>query len=137
MKAYTTTFKIAASIISLPCGFLLTINIINFNIIGISIFVGILSLLWGCFWALRKEIAFAFHLSYLLTVIFWLPLGFRTIERISFILTNGGMEKSDGYGSPLAFLLGLTMEQFFFIPLTILVLVGTKQWLSLRKVGHL
>lgn len=37
--------------------------------------------------------------------------------RIVFIIQNGGMERSDGYGSPLAFLLGwATTTIILFIP---------------------
>ena len=37
--------------------------------------------------------------------------------RIAFIIRNGGMERSDGYGSPLAFLLGWAATTIiFFIP---------------------
>ncbi len=34
--------------------------------------------------------------------------------RVAFVVRNGGMEGPDGYGSPLAFLIGLAFEQCAF-----------------------
>jgi len=73
---------------------------------------------------LKKQTQKAFIVSYLLVTILWVPLCYKTVTRILFILENGGMERADGYGSPMAFLLGLTFEQIFFIPLTILIISG-------------
>jgi len=73
---------------------------------------------------LKKQTQKAFIVSYMLVNILWIPLCYRTVTRILFILENGGMERADGAGSPMAFLLGLTFEQIFFIPLTILFIQG-------------
>ena len=73
---------------------------------------------------LKKQTYIAFILSYSLVNILWIPLLYRTINRILFIFENGGMERADGFGSPLAFLLGIIFEQIFFIPLTILWISG-------------
>ena len=40
--------------------------------------------------------------------------GYLLYGRLEFIFINGGMEGPDGYGSPLAFLIGLIFEQTFF-----------------------
>lgn len=76
---------------------------------------------------------YAFAGSFLVAVVVWLPLLYQTIRRIKFVLANGGMERSDGQGSPLAFLFGLVMEQALFIPLTAVVLVAIFHWLRPNK----
>ena len=37
-------------------------------------------------------------------------------RRVVFIIQNGGMDRADGYGSPMAFLLGVFFELAIFIP---------------------
>ena len=133
MKIYVTSFKVAAAIISLPCSFLLAVNLNNFNVLGVVIFGGMLSLFWGLYWLLRTGKRFAFAVSFSFVAILWLPLLYQTIKRINFVLENGGMERADGQGSPLAFLLGLATEQFFFIPLSALMIVGLMHWLRPNK----
>lgn len=133
MKIYVTSFKIAAAVISLPCIFLLAVNLNNFNAPGVVVFAGLLSLFWGLYWLLRTGKRFAFAVSFSCVIVLWLPLLYQTIKRINFVLENEGMERADGQGSPLAFLLGLAIEQFFFIPLTVVVIVGLMQWLRSNK----
>lgn len=133
MKSYVASFKVAAAIVSLPCSFLLAVNLNNFNTLGVIVFAGLLSLFWGLYWLLRTGKRFAFAVSYSFAAVLWLPLLYQTIKRINFVLENGGMERADGQGSPLAFLLGLATEQFFFIPLSAVVLVGLMQWLRPNK----
>ncbi len=66
--------------------------------------------------------------------IFWLPLLYRTYERVAFIDKNGGFARvDDGYGSPLAFLIGMVFEQIFFIPLTLIFILGVFVLLSENK----
>jgi len=133
MKRYITTFKVSAAIITIPCSFLLAVNLNNLNALGVAIFAGLLFLFWGLYWLLRTGKRFAFPLSYSFAVVLWISLLYQTIKRIKFVLENGGMERVDGQGSPLAFLLGLTIEQFFFIPLSALVIVGLLQLLMPKK----
>lgn len=133
MKTYVTSFKIAAAVISLPCGFLLVVNLNNFNALGVLVFAGLPSLFWGLYWLLRTGKRFAFVVSFSFVAVLWLPLLYQTIKRVNFVLENGGMERVDGQGSPLAFLLGLATEQFFFIPLSAVVIVGLLQWLRPNK----
>ena len=92
--------------------------------INILIFTLYFFLWFQTYTYLKKQTQKAFILSYILVNILWLPLCYRTITRILFIFENGGMERADGSGSPMAFLLGLTFEQIFFIPLTILFVQG-------------
>jgi hypothetical protein len=55
----------------------------------------------------------------------WLLIGVYLFERrVQFIFENGGMEPPDGYGSPLAFLIGWISEQLFSsVPALSLLLV--------------
>ena len=82
---------------------------------------------------LKSQKNYAFLVSFFMVNLFWLPLLYRTYERVVFINENGGFERADGYGSPLAFLIGMTFEQIFFIPLTLLFISGVVVILSKGK----
>lgn len=50
---------------------------------------------------------------------------FQTIRRIGFVLREGGMERADGYGSPLAFLLGVVGEGLILgLPAILLIVIA-------------
>ena len=85
---------------------------------------GMLATWWGAYIYLRKGSKRAFWLSFGLTNLFWWPLLWRTEQRIIFVIENGSMERADGYGSPLAFLIGVVGEQLFFWPLCFAMLFG-------------
>jgi glucan phosphoethanolaminetransferase (alkaline phosphatase superfamily) len=44
--------------------------------------------------------------------VFWIAYGTLLSRRIIFMIQEGGMERRDGYGSPMAFLLGMISEGF-------------------------
>jgi hypothetical protein len=46
--------------------------------------------------------------------IIWFFSLYITIMRIVFVAQNGGLDRADGGGSPVAFLLGFVFEQIFF-----------------------
>ena len=73
---------------------------------------------------LKEKGKYSFYLSFFIVNLFWLPLFYRTYERVAFINKYGNFEGDDARGSPLAFVLGLYIEQFFFIPLTVLFILG-------------
>ncbi|MES1166758.1 MAG: hypothetical protein ABUL68_02035 [Pseudomonadota bacterium] len=52
--------------------------------------------------------------------------------RIVFMIVEGGMERSDGMGSPLAFLFGMVIE-FLFLGLPALLLAGFVRCRTLRQ----
>ena len=50
---------------------------------------------------------------------------FQTIRRIGFVLREGGMERADGNGSPVAFLLGVVGEGLILgLPAILLVVIA-------------
>ncbi len=69
----------------------------------------------------------------MLVNLFWWPLLAQTIMRIGFVIENGGMERADGFGSPLTFLLGLVGEQIFFVPLSVAMIAGAPAIRESRK----
>ena len=77
--------------------------------------------------------AFSFWGSFLLINLFWWPLLARTIMRIGFVIEFSGMERADGYGSPLAFLMRLVGEQIFFVPLSVAMIAGALAIRESRK----
>jgi hypothetical protein len=76
------------------------------------------------YWNLHRSAKWSFGISFVLVNLFWWPLLARTVQRVLFVIENGGMEQVDGYGSPLAFLIGLVGEQTFFMRLTAALLLG-------------
>ena len=65
-----------------------------------------------CFAAfgLFRRANWAYFVSRGILGILFLFFSYQIIRRIIFVVQNGGMERADGYGSPLAFLLGLFFE---------------------------
>lgn len=50
---------------------------------------------------------------------------FQTIRRIEFVIRERGMERANGYGSPLAFLIGVIGEGLIFaLPAILLIMVA-------------
>jgi hypothetical protein len=124
MDRYKRAFLVAVTLISLPCIFLIVVGLVNLSAAHILIWGGMLCLWWGTYWRLRKEKSYSFGISFVLVNLFWWPLFLRTAQRAMFVVENGGMERTDGYGSPVAFLIGLAGEQMFFVPLSIVFVLG-------------
>jgi len=124
VKGYKIAFLISVLLISLPSAFLVVVGVVNLSATHILFWGGMLFLWWFAFWNLRRGVKRSFRLTFLLVNLFWWPLLARTAQRVLFVLENGGMERSDGYGSPLAFLIGLVGEQAFFLPLTATLFFG-------------
>ncbi len=103
------------------------------NFVGLIVVTATLLIWVSGYNYLKSQKNYAFLVSFLMVNLFWLPLLYRTYERVVFINENGGFERADGYGSPLAFLIGMTFEQIFFIPLTLLFISGVVVILSKGK----
>ena len=119
MKAYKQSFLVSCIIVSIPVVFLTIVSIVNHEIsTAMFIVSGVMCLWWFVYSCLSRSIKHSFTLSFVLTNVLLLPLVAQTIRRIVFIIVNGGMERADGYGSPMAFLLGVIFEMFYFLPLS-------------------
>ena len=89
-------------------------------------------------WALHRQWRHAFACSMALAALLWLPLAWQTSQRIAFMLRHGGMDCASCEASPLAFLIGLVFEQWFFLPLTAVLLTGARHiWYLRRSEPHL
>lgn len=116
---------ILAGLTYLPVfGFLLVVGVANGTIPQVAFCLAALLFLGGVCFRLWKE-------KYLPKVVLrtlaaalgclWL---FQSIRRIEFVLREGGMERADGYGSPLAFLIGVVAEGLIFgLPAVLLVVI--------------
>jgi hypothetical protein len=124
MNKYRKSIFVTAWLISIPSLPFLISGIMSLSLTRVGLWGGILVLWWGSYLYLRNEGKHAFWLSFTLVNLLWWPLLWRTISRILFVMENGGMERADGYGSPMAFLIGLIVEQWFFMPLTFVFLFG-------------
>ena len=124
MDRYKITFLFVSIMASVPSTFLFWVGMKNLSLSHLFFWGGMLMLWWCTYIYLRMDKKFSFWWSFLLINLFWWPLLAQTIRRILFVIENGGMDRADGYGSPMAFLLGLVGEQFFFIPLSIAITAG-------------
>jgi hypothetical protein len=121
MDRYKRTFLLATLLISLPCILFLVTGIFWGNFMP-ALIPGVISAIWwGAYFLLRTNKKYVFSVSLMIVNLFWWPLLVQTIRRMYFVIENDGLEGANGYGSPLAFLLSLTFEQFFFIPISMVM----------------
>jgi len=135
MNKYQKSIFVTALVISLPSLFLLFVGISKMSLTHLGFWGGMLALWWGSYWYLRKGTKTSFWLSFCLVNLFWWPLLLQTVRRAVFIVKNGGMERADGYGSPLAFLIGIIGEQLFFLPLCLAMIFGIMTMRSFKQVN--
>ncbi|WP_155237933.1 hypothetical protein [Teredinibacter turnerae] len=130
MKALQHLYRIVAVIFTVLCLWFVFVGIAGGNLLQVCIGVLTCFLLWvGSFKASngnKQGIAISCGIAALLS----LPMVSRLIQRVVFVLENGGMEQADGYGSPLAFIIGLSFELVLFLPLFCLFLVSA--WCLIR-----
>jgi len=105
---------------------MIVLGIRNVSIFYIITLLGANILWWFAYIYLRKDKSFSFWISFSVVNLFWWPLLIQTVRRIWFVIEHGGMERSDGHGSPVAFLLSLAGEQILFVPLTIAMVAGIR-----------
>ena len=106
------------------CGFLLIVGVLNVNFTQLAV----------CLFALLCLSIISYRLwteKYLPKVILgagsavlgclWI---IQAVRRIEFAVREGGMERADGFGSPLAFLIGVVSEGLILgVPAVILFLI--------------
>jgi hypothetical protein len=127
---YSTSFLVFSTFVSIPSAFLFAIGIIIESWQQLAFWGGFIVVVWGLFVGIQKNWRSAFWTSLIMGTLAWVLLLFQTMNRIRFVIENGGMERFDGQGSPLAFLIGLIGEQLFFAPLCFVVAIG---WLDFIK----
>jgi len=132
-KSYLYSFGAFAVLTSLPAIFLFIVGIITFSITHLVFWGCVLAFIWLSFWAIKNNKPKSFFVTFSIVSAIWLLLLLRTIQRIQFVLVNGGMERADGAGSPLAFLIGVVYEQFFFIPACFVVFFGSWHLLNTMR----
>ena len=110
------------------------VNGISGSFIFTLLIVTVLAVIWaGCIFATRNNPSY----SCLCALLICIPLLYRLGERIMFISQNGGMEGKDGYGSPLAFIIGMFMENAILVPYLILFVYGAIIWRKKYSVSRL
>jgi hypothetical protein len=136
MKKYCNAILANAILVSPLCALFIYIGISKASIVHLLFWGGILIASWGLYISLLKDKRLSFWLSFALVNFVWWPLLVQTARRIIFVIVNQGMDRADGGGSPLAFLLGLIGEQVFFIPLTFAMIFGVPIAIALAKSGR-
>ena len=124
MKRYIKIYKMASIMISIPLAWGLFLNFIRFNPIGLTVSALALFAFWGSYRLLKARQRFSFSISCIVACMAWMLFLYQIIRRINFMIENNGMERADGYGSPMAFLINFMAEIYFFIPLSIIVIAG-------------
>lgn len=126
MKAYKYSYRAIAAIITLFGLWFVFVGLASGNLVQTGICVLVCFLLWfGAFKAgkgNKRDIAISSAIPALIS----LPIVYRLFQRAIFVSENGGMERVDGYGSPLAFIIGLSFELVLFLPLLCLFLAGLR-----------
>ncbi len=138
LRRYHRALFVTALLASIPALLVLFVWIFNrvFLLEGYAFCLLWLILWWGQVVSLKRGSRSGFLLSFSIAVVMWTGLFFQTVRRILFMVEHGGMERSDGYGSPLAFLLGFVTEQLLFLPLTVVVIFGIQAGRHLRQVSQ-
>ena len=126
MKTYKFTYRVIAIIFTLLLLWLVVVGFASQNYLQVGISLLICFLLWIGALKAGKDNIRDLLISCSIPAVISLPIAYRLFERVYFISTNGGMERADGYGSPLAFLIGLSFELVLFIPMVCLFLVGLR-----------
>lgn len=102
---------LVAGLVYLPfLGFFLWVGIAKgiFSLIGFCLFALLcLGLTLFRLWTEQRLPKAIFGVLAVFAGSLWL---FQSIRRIGFVIREGGMERADGYGSPLAFLIGVVGE---------------------------
>ncbi len=129
---YVVSYGLSSAVALFPMALHLMAGIVNRSGLRAIVALVLIFITLGLLNGVRKKKQSAFWVSLALSTILWLMLAVRTAHRINFILENDGMERADGYGSPMAFLIGIVGEQLFFIPLCFVVVTG---WLSVVSRG--
>jgi hypothetical protein len=129
-RPYSIALLAFASITSIPEVFLFFVGLVLPSAGHIIFWGTVLALIWGLYYGVHKKSMLSFWASLIMISALWVLLLSRTMMRIEFIIENGGTDRADGYGSPVAFLIGLLGEQLYFIPACVVVVIG---WLQVFK----
>jgi len=100
------------------------IGFMNLNIFQSLFCLGSTIVLWVGAVFSGKDERYGIKVSVIFSAIVCTPFLYRLIARLRFVLEYGGMEGPQGYGSPLAFLIGAIFELLFFVPLFVLCIYG-------------
>ena len=121
------------ALLSIPCIFFLFKAFSKNHAFFMFFWPALLILLWASFFLYSfNNIKFKLGSAACLFII-CLPFSYLTIKRLIFIIENGGFDRADGFGSPLAFLIGVFFEQLFFIPILYLFcIVCANIWRSYK-----
>ncbi|WP_028876650.1 hypothetical protein [Teredinibacter turnerae] len=124
MKAYGIIYTVLSVILTILLAWMMVTGILNLNIIQTIVALLITIILWAGAISAGKNTQYKLILSVIVNAILCILFLYRLITRILFVQKYGEMEDPDGYGSPLAFLIGLAIELSFFIPLFVLFIYG-------------
>ena len=135
MRSFQRCVAIAAALMSIPLmvlGLILATNGQG-GLQKIAILATVFALLWLPSVALRQNWRGAFAISWGMAALAWFPLLLQTGRRVVFMVRHRGMDCASCDGSPMAFLMGMVVEQWFFLPLSAILICGARRMWVLRK----
>jgi len=121
---YRKAFFVTISLISVPGGLFIVYGLLKQSVAHISFWGLLLGLSWFAYWYLKLAGKYSFALSFTLVNLFWWPLMAQTVHRILSVLEKGGPEKATFDRSLIPFIMGMTVEQLYFLPLSIALFSG-------------
>jgi len=135
MNRYQRTFGICTLFVSVPCVAFMIVGLGSGNA-GLALGTGGMASIWCVLYLfLRAKRKGAFALSLIGVNIMWWPTLLLTISWVRFVLENDSLEGPDGVGSPVAFLLIVAVEQYLFIPTTLVIVRGIIEVVRGRRSG--
>jgi hypothetical protein len=133
MQTYRWTYLIAACIVSIVCAGILRQGILDRSLLWILIPAGGILLWWFAFYRFEKgSVLLSLIASGLVCCLFLVQL----YDRGRFVIRNGGFDSAVNPGSPVAFLMGLAFELFWFLFFLITAMLGLRILLKQRQVSH-
>jgi len=133
MRIYRGLYILAACVATFMAAGLVSLGIQDQRWLLVVGSVGVVFLWWYAFYRLEKG---SITLSVVVTSLACCFMLLQLNDYRRFVIENGGWERADGYGSPLAFLLNLTMELFWFTFFFVTAMCGLRIALKQRDDRH-
>ena len=126
LDSYRYSYFAFTIMAALPALFLFGIGVYNYSFFYLTFWGSTLILLYISFLGIKSGNEKYFWPTFIIIGLIWFVLFLRTIERVLFVIENQGIDRIDGYGSPLAFMIGFVFEQIYFLPAFAVVIFGLK-----------
>ena len=136
MNRYIRIYLISGLAVTIPSLLLFYGAISSYNLTQLTVLTIIFSILWFPYFLLKHGNGKGLNISIIALAVLWAPIFYQVVGRIVFVRTHGGFEGSNGEGSPLAFLIGATIELYLFTFLSLALVAGIRCRVKARRSGR-